>query len=58
MAKSALDKDLKKVVRLETATHDMARSLAAPGLAIIFMLAALIWAIRWSFSRRALARPT
>jgi inorganic phosphate transporter, PiT family len=36
--KSALDKDLKKVVRLETATFTLARSLATPGLIIVFLI--------------------
>jgi len=45
MAKSELDKDLKKVVSLENATHDISRSLAAPGLALLFIFAALIWAL-------------
>jgi inorganic phosphate transporter, PiT family len=38
VAKSALDKDLKKVVRLETATFTLARSLATPGLIIVFLI--------------------
>ncbi len=37
MAKSVLDKDLKKVVRIETATYGLARSLAAPGLLVLFI---------------------
>ncbi|WP_099866772.1 inorganic phosphate transporter [Pararhizobium haloflavum] len=44
MAKSALDKDLKKVGSLETATFDLSRSLAAPGLAFLFLLAAMVLA--------------
>ncbi|PKQ08173.1 MAG: anion permease [Alphaproteobacteria bacterium HGW-Alphaproteobacteria-11] len=43
MAKSTLDKDLKKVVRLEEATYALSRSIAAPGLAIIFLLAILLF---------------
>lgn len=39
MPKSALDKDLKKVVKLEEATHDLSRSIAAPGLAVLFLVA-------------------
>jgi PiT family inorganic phosphate transporter len=35
--KEALDKDLKKVVRLETATYNLGRSIATPGLLIIFL---------------------
>ncbi|MBM3527843.1 MAG: inorganic phosphate transporter [Alphaproteobacteria bacterium] len=42
MAKSTLDKDLKKVVRLETATYALGRSLATPGLLIVFMLGAIV----------------
>jgi PiT family inorganic phosphate transporter len=38
LAKSALDKDLKKVVRIEHATQDLTRSLAAPGLLILFLI--------------------
>jgi inorganic phosphate transporter, PiT family len=45
MAKSALDKDLKKVVSLETATSDLSRSIAAPGLAFVFLLGAMVLAI-------------
>lgn len=44
MAKPALDKDLKRVTGLETATHDLARSLAGPGIALVFLLAAAVWA--------------
>jgi PiT family inorganic phosphate transporter len=38
VAKSALDKDLKKVVWIETATQNVARSIATPGLLIVFLL--------------------
>ena len=44
MTKSALDKDLKRVSGLEAATHDLARSIAAPGLALVFLLLAAVWA--------------
>lgn len=44
MNKSVLDKDLQRVSGLETATHDLARTLAAPGLALVFLLAAAVWA--------------
>lgn len=44
MAKSALDKDLQRVSGLENATHDLARSIAAPGLALVFLLLAAVWA--------------
>ena len=39
MARSTLDKDLKKVVRIEAATQSMSRSLAVPGLLAVFLLA-------------------
>ncbi len=45
MSTPQLDKDLKKVVSLETATHDLSVKLAAPGLALLFLLAALVWAL-------------
>jgi PiT family inorganic phosphate transporter len=38
VAKSVLDKDLKKVVRLETATYALSRSLATPGLLAVFII--------------------
>jgi PiT family inorganic phosphate transporter len=41
VAKSALDKDLKKVVRIETATYALSRSLATPGLLIVFLIGAI-----------------
>jgi PiT family inorganic phosphate transporter len=44
VAKSALDKDLKKLVGLEAATHDLGRRLAPPGIALVFLLAAMVWA--------------
>lgn len=44
MNKSVLDKDLQRVSGLENATHDLARALAAPGLALVFLLAAAVWA--------------
>ena len=44
MNKSVLDKDLQRVSGLESATHDLARSLAAPGIALVFLLAAAVWA--------------
>lgn len=44
MSESALDKDLKRVSGLETATSDLARSIAAPGIALVFLLVAAIWA--------------
>lgn len=44
MSKSALDKDLQRVSGLETATHDLSRSLAAPGIALVFLLVAAVWA--------------
>jgi PiT family inorganic phosphate transporter len=44
MSKSALDKDLQRVAGLESATHDLARALAAPGIALVFLLLAAVWA--------------
>jgi PiT family inorganic phosphate transporter len=41
VAKSALDKDLKKVVRIETATYALSRSLATPGLLVVFLIGAI-----------------
>ncbi|MDP1627493.1 inorganic phosphate transporter [Parvibaculum sp.] len=43
MPKSALDKDLKKVGSLEEATHALSRSIAAPGLAILFLVAIFLF---------------
>src|SRR5262245_26546586 len=37
LSKSALDKDLKKVVQIENATQDLTRSLTTPILLILFM---------------------
>jgi len=42
VAKSALDKDLKKVVSIETATYALSRSLATPGLLAVFMIGAFV----------------
>ncbi|MFC3703246.1 inorganic phosphate transporter [Devosia honganensis] len=44
MIKSVLDKDLQRVSGLEAATHDLTRTLAAPGIALVFLLAAAVWA--------------
>ncbi len=44
LTKSALDKDLKKVVRIEHATQDLARSLATPGLLILFLMGSVVLA--------------
>lgn len=44
MTKSALDKDLQRVTGLETATNNLSRSLAAPGIALVFLLLAAVWA--------------
>jgi PiT family inorganic phosphate transporter len=41
VAKSALDKDLKKVVQIENATQALGRSLAVPGLLIVFLTGAV-----------------
>lgn len=42
VAKSALDKDLKKVVRIETATYALSRSLATPGLLAVFIIGSVV----------------
>jgi PiT family inorganic phosphate transporter len=42
--KSALDKDLKKVVRIEAATYARSRSLATPGLLVVFLIGAIVLA--------------
>ncbi len=42
MAKSTLDKDLGKVVSLETATQAVSRSIATPGLTLLFFVGAII----------------
>ena len=44
MAKSTLDKDLQRVSGLENATSELARRLAAPGIALVFLVAAAVWA--------------
>jgi PiT family inorganic phosphate transporter len=41
VAKSVLDKDLKKVVRIETATYALSRSIATPGLLAVFLLGSI-----------------
>src|SRR3546814_404122 len=41
MTKSTIDKDLKKVVRLEQATTSLSRSLAPSGMAAVFLCAVL-----------------
>ena len=40
LVKRSLDKDLDKVVRLEEATRSTAQRLAAPGLALVFLVLA------------------
>ncbi|WP_196259909.1 inorganic phosphate transporter [Pelagibacterium limicola] len=44
MAKSTIDKDLKRVGQLGSATRESARAGAAPGIALVFLLLALVWA--------------
>ncbi|SMQ68863.1 inorganic phosphate transporter, PiT family [Devosia lucknowensis] len=44
MTKSALDKDLQQVSGYESASSDLGRSLAAPGIALVFLLLAGVWA--------------
>ena len=39
---ATLDKDLSKLVRLETATQALSRSLATPGLLIVFLIVSII----------------
>lgn len=46
MSKPALDKDLKKLVQVEKATQEISRTLATPGLLIIFMVGAVVVATR------------
>lgn len=41
MGKPSLDKDLKKVVQLEEATHSLSLAIAKPGLLLIFMAGAV-----------------
>ncbi|WP_116653275.1 inorganic phosphate transporter [Pelagibacterium sediminicola] len=45
MAKTTIDKDLKRVSQLGTATHETARAVAAPGMALVFLFAVLVWAV-------------
>lgn len=40
---NALDKDLSQVEGIEAATHNLSRTLAAPGLALVFLLAVGVW---------------
>jgi PiT family inorganic phosphate transporter len=47
VAKSTLDKDLKKFVRVEKATYGLSRSLAAPGLLVVFLIGATALASLW-----------
>lgn len=44
MPKSALDKDLQRVAGLENATYALGRTLAAPGIALVFLLGAAVLA--------------
>jgi PiT family inorganic phosphate transporter len=41
MPKPSLDKDLKKVVQIEEATEALSRSLATPGLLLVFLVGAM-----------------
>jgi PiT family inorganic phosphate transporter len=45
MSKPVLSKDLEKIGGLETATRDLARSLAPAGLALLFLVAVLVFTI-------------
>ncbi|SFZ83802.1 inorganic phosphate transporter, PiT family [Devosia enhydra] len=44
MSKPAIDKDLKRVSQLGGAATANARAIAAPGVALLFLAAALVWA--------------
>jgi PiT family inorganic phosphate transporter len=44
MSKSALDKDLQRISGIETATHSLSKKVAAPGIALVFLLVAAVWA--------------
>jgi PiT family inorganic phosphate transporter len=44
LAKTTLDKDLGKVTRLQSATQDISRQIALPGLSILFLVAVTIFA--------------
>ncbi|WMT87586.1 inorganic phosphate transporter [Pelagibacterium sp. 26DY04] len=44
MPKSAIDKDLERVGELASGTDAIARAMAAPGIALVFIFATLIWA--------------
>lgn len=41
---NALDKDLQQVEGIEAATNNLSRALAAPGLALVFLLGVGVWA--------------
>jgi inorganic phosphate transporter, PiT family len=43
VTKTVLDRDLKKVVRLEEATYSLSRSFATPGLAALFLGAVILF---------------
>jgi len=43
LTKPSLGKDLNKIVRLEVATHQLARSLAPRGLALLFLVIVLVF---------------
>jgi PiT family inorganic phosphate transporter len=45
LTKQSLDKDLKKIVRLEVATHNLSRAFAPMGLALLFLVAVLAFTI-------------
>jgi PiT family inorganic phosphate transporter len=44
VSKPAIDEDLKSVSQLRGATNAHARAIAAPGIALLFLVAALTWA--------------
>ena len=44
LTKWSLDKDLSKFVHVETATHSLSRQLIAPGIALLFLAAVVVFA--------------
>ncbi len=44
MAKTTLDKDLGKVTRLQSATQDISRQIALPGLSVLFLVGVTVFA--------------
>src|SRR5690606_14820302 len=44
LVKQTLDKDLDKITSVEAATHNVSRRLAGPGIGLIFLVAAMMFA--------------